>query len=125
VDVVMLVMNERGLQHLLSSKFELSGDAAASAGPLGRQATAGTDWTANAEILTYSRSHGLFAGITLNGAVVEPDVDSTRAIYGGDPSFRSILSGKVRAPQSTAVFMRAIRTMGQTGTLAAVHHERP
>lgn len=124
VDVVMLVMNERGLQHLLSSKFELSGDAAASAGPVGRQATAGTDWTANTEILTYSRSHGLFAGITLNGAVVEPDADSTRAIYGSDPSFRSILSGRVRAPRSTRVFMRQIHALGRSGTVARADHDR-
>ncbi|HUY82770.1 MAG TPA: lipid-binding SYLF domain-containing protein [Acidobacteriaceae bacterium] len=115
VDVIMLVMNDRGLQHLLSSKFELSGDAAASAGPVGRQATAGTDWTATTEILTYSRSHGLFAGITLNGAVVEPDADSTRAIYGRDPSFRSILSGKVHAPHSARSYMREIRALGRTG----------
>ncbi len=69
------------------------------AGPVGRHASAGTDWTMNTEILTYSRSHGIFAGITLNGAVVEEDADSTRAIYGSDPSFRSILfRAGVRAP---------------------------
>ena len=124
VDVVMLVMNERGLQHLLSSKFELSGDAAASAGPVGRQATAGTDWTANTEILSYSRSHGLFAGITLNGAVVEPDADSTRAIYGSDPTFRSILSGRVSAPRSTRVFMREIHALGRSGTVEKADHSR-
>src|SRR5580704_11548185 len=73
VDLVMLVMNDHGLQHLLSSKFELGGDASASAGPVGRHASAGTDWTLTTEILTYSRSHGIFAGITLNGAVVEQD----------------------------------------------------
>jgi len=124
VDVVMLVMNERGLQHLLTSKFELSGDAAASAGPVGRQATAGTDWTANTEILTYSRSHGLFAGITLNGAVVKQDADSTRAIYGSDPSFRETLSGGVRAPVSTRGFMREIRALGRSGNSADTGHDR-
>lgn len=124
VDVVMLVMNERGLQHLLASEFELSGDAAASAGPVGRQATAGTDWTANTEILTYSRSHGLFAGITLNGAVIKQDTDSTQAIYGSDPSFRSILSGRVRAPQSTRFFMREIHALGRSGTLAEADHDQ-
>src|SRR5579859_5646288 len=101
VDLVMLVMNDHGLQHLLSSKFELGGDASASAGPVGRHASAGTDWKMNTEFLTYSRSRGAFAGITLEGAVVEPDKDSTEAIYGSDPSFRTILSGKVRAPKST------------------------
>src|SRR6202789_2082578 len=80
VDLVMLVMNDQGFQHLLSSKFQLSGDASASAGPVGRHASAGTDWKLNTEILTYSRSKGIFAGITLDGAVVEPDNDSTEAI---------------------------------------------
>src|SRR5580658_742035 len=82
VDLVMLVMNDHGFQHLLSSKFQIGGDASASAGPVGRHASADTDWKLNSEILTYSRSKGLFAGITLDGAVVEQDADSTRAIYG-------------------------------------------
>jgi lipid-binding SYLF domain-containing protein len=118
VDLVMVVMNDRGLQHLLSSKFELSGAASASAGPVGRHASAGTDWTMNTEVLTYSRSHGIFAGLTLNGAVVEQDADSTRAIYGRDASFKGILSGGVRAPRSTAKFMRAVGDMGRSGTIA-------
>jgi lipid-binding SYLF domain-containing protein len=118
VDLVMVVMNDRGLQHLLSSKFELSGAASASAGPVGRHASAGTDWTMNTEVLTYSRSHGIFAGITLNGAVVEQDADSTRAIYGRDASFKRILSGGIRAPRSTARFMRAVGDMGRSGTIA-------
>lgn len=118
VDLVMVVMNDRGLQHLLSSKFELSGNASASAGPVGRHASAGTDWTMNTEVLTYSRSHGIFAGVTLNGAVVEQDADSTRAIYGREPSFQAILSGRVRAPRSTLNFMRAVGEMGRTGTIA-------
>lgn len=118
VDLVMVVMNDRGLQHLLSSKFQVGGDASASAGPVGRHASAGTDWTMNTEILTYSRSHGIFAGITLDGAVVEQDADSTRAIYGRDASFRSVLSGNVRAPKSTLNFMRAVAEMGRAGTIA-------
>ncbi|MGC2637498.1 MAG: lipid-binding SYLF domain-containing protein [Acidobacteriaceae bacterium] len=118
VDLVMVVMNDRGLQHLLSSKFQISGDASASAGPIGRHASAGTDWTMNTEILTYSRSHGIFAGITLDGAVVEQDADSTRAIYGRDPSFRTILSGRVHAPKSTLSFMRAVTETGRDGTIA-------
>jgi len=108
VDLVMVVMNDHGLQHLLSSKFQLSGDASASAGPVGRHASAGTDWKLNTEILTYSRSRGAFAGITLNGAVVEQDNDSTTAIYGRPHTFRSILSGNVPAPSSTSAFMRSI-----------------
>ncbi|MGA8528630.1 MAG: lipid-binding SYLF domain-containing protein [Acidobacteriaceae bacterium] len=118
VDLVMVVMDDRGLQHLLSDKFQLSGDASASAGPVGRHASAGTDWKMTAEVLTYSRSHGVFAGITLDGAVVEQDMDSTRAIYGRDASFRSVLSGNVRAPKSTLSFMRVVREMGRAGTIA-------
>jgi SH3 domain-containing YSC84-like protein 1 len=124
VDLVMLVMNDRGFQHLLSSKFELSGDASAAAGPVGRHASAGTDWKLNTEILTYSRSQGAFAGIALNGAVVEQDSDSTRTIYGRDISFRAILSGKVRAPKSTAAFMRTIAETGRAGTIAEVSADK-
>jgi len=118
VDLVMLVMNDHGLQHLLSSKFEIGGDASASAGPVGRHASAGTDWTMNTEVLTYSRSNGIFAGITLAGAVVEPDKDSTEAIYGRDPSFHAILSGRVPAPKSTQNFMRAIAETAHTSAVA-------
>ena len=87
VDLVMLVMNDKGLQHLLSSKFQLSGEGSAAAGPVGRHASAGTDWKMNAELLTYSRSKGAFAGLTLEGAVIEQDADSTTAIYGRDVGF--------------------------------------
>lgn len=124
VDLVMVVMNNRGLQHLLSSKFQISGDASASAGPVGRHASAGTDWTMTTEILTYSRSHGIFAGITLNGAVVEQDADSTRAIYGSDPSFRTILSGRARAPKSTLSFIRAVTETGREGTIAEANPDQ-
>ena len=94
VDLVMLVMNDQGFQHLLSSKFELTGEGSVAAGPVGRHASAGTDWKMNTEMLTYSRSKGVFAGLTLEGAVVEQDNDSTRAIYGRHMMFRNILSGK-------------------------------
>src|SRR5580700_5408754 len=118
VDLVMLIMNDRGLQHLLSSKFELSGEGSASAGPVGRHASAGTDWTLNTEVLTYSRSRGIFAGITLEGAVVEQDDDSTLAIYGKEHAFRSILSGEVQAPPSTVEFMRSIRRTSHISRVA-------
>jgi SH3 domain-containing YSC84-like protein 1 len=118
VDLVMLVMNEQGFQHLLSSKFKISADASAAAGPVGRHASAGTDWKLNTELLTYSRSRGVFAGITLDGAVVEQDNDSTRAIYGRDRSFQAILSGKVRAPKSTIGFMKAIAETDHAATIA-------
>jgi SH3 domain-containing YSC84-like protein 1 len=118
VDLVMLVMNDGGLQHLLSSKFKVGGDASASAGPIGRHASAGTDWKLNTEILTYSRSKGAFAGITLNGAVVEQDDDSTIAIYGRNASFHSILAGQVPAPRSTLTFMKAVTQIAHTSAIA-------
>jgi lipid-binding SYLF domain-containing protein len=109
VDLVMLVMNNNGLQHLLSSKFQISGEGSAAAGPVGRHASAGTDWKMNAELLTYSRSKGAFAGLTLEGAVIEPDSDSTIAIYGKDEPFRRILLGDVAAPASAAPFLAAVQ----------------
>jgi lipid-binding SYLF domain-containing protein len=124
VDLVMLVMNDQGFQHLLSSKFQLSGDVSASAGPVGRHASAGTDWKLNTEILTYSRSRGAFAGVTLEGAVVEQDIDSTRAIYGRDQSFQTILSGKISAPKSTLSFMKAIAQTGRAGTVAELKRDK-
>jgi lipid-binding SYLF domain-containing protein len=87
---------------------------------VGRHASAGTDWKLNTQILTYSRSRGVFAGITLEGAVVEQDNDSTRAIYGHDLSFGSILSGKIAAPKSTMGFMRAIAATDHAATIAEV-----
>lgn len=109
VDLVMLVMNDRGVQHLLSSKFELSGEGAVAAGPVGRQAVAGTDWKLNTEILSYSRTKGVFAGLTLEGAVVEQDNDSTFAIYDHEPSFRHVLSGTVAAPAPADAFLAEVK----------------
>jgi lipid-binding SYLF domain-containing protein len=108
VDLVMLVMNDQGFQHLLSSKFELTGEGSVAAGPVGRHASAGTDWKMNTQVLTYSRSKGVFAGLTLEGAVVEQDNDSTRAVYGKHMEFRNILSGKVATPKSAEAFMKAV-----------------
>jgi lipid-binding SYLF domain-containing protein len=118
VDLIMLVMNDRGLQHLLSSKFELTGEGSVAAGPVGRHASAGTDWKMNTEVLTYSRSHGVFAGLTLEGAVVEQDNDSTRAIYGRHLGFRFILSGKASTPRSGEAFVRAVSEAGQQAHMA-------
>ena len=118
VDLVMLVMNDRGLQHLLSSKFELTGEGSVAAGPVGRHASAGTDWTLNTEVLTYSRSKGIFAGLTLEGAVVEQDNDSTHAIYGKHMMFRSILSGRAATPASADAFIKAVSEAGQQAKVA-------
>src|SRR5437868_4585601 len=124
VDLVMLVMNDQGLQHLLSSKFQLSGEGSAAAGPVGRHASAGTDWKMNTQMLTYSRSKGLFAGITLEGAVVEQDDDSTKAIYGKNVKFRNILSGRVATPQSAEAFMKAVSDAGHQARIAEVKDEK-
>src|SRR3984893_12698870 len=124
VDLVMLVMNDQGLQHLLSSKFELTGEGSVAAGPVGRHASAGTDWKMNTEMLTYSRSHGVFAGLTLEGAVVEQDNDSTHAIYGKHIEFRSILSGKASTPRSADAFIRAVSEAGQQAHVAKVEEDK-
>jgi len=108
VDLVMTVMNDKGLQHLLSSKFQLSGEGSAAAGPVGRHASAGTDWKLESEILTYSRSKGAFAGVTLEGAVIEKDDDSTIAIYGRNAGYRSILMGEVPPPAATKAFLDTV-----------------
>ena len=124
VDLVMLVMNDQGFQHLLSSKFELTGEGSVAAGPVGRHASAGTDWKMNTEMLTYSRSKGAFAGLTLEGAVVQQDNDSTRAIYGKNMKFRSILSGKATTPKSADAFMKAISEAGQQARVAEAKEEK-
>src|SRR5690242_13529555 len=118
VDLVMLVMNEQGLQHLLSSKFQLTGEGSVAAGPVGRHASAGTDWKMNTEMLTYSRSKGVFAGLTLEGAVVQQDNGSTHAIYGKHIMLRNILSGKATAPRSADAFRKAVSEAGQQAKIA-------
>jgi lipid-binding SYLF domain-containing protein len=118
IDLIMLVMNDRGLQHLLSSKFELTGEGSVAAGPVGRHASAGTDWKLNTEVLTYSRSKGVFAGLTLEGAVVQQDDDSTRAIYGKHMSFRDILSGRASTPASADAFLQAVSEAGHQAHMA-------
>lgn len=124
VDLVMLVMNDRGLQHLLSSKFELTGEGSVAAGPVGRHASAGTDWKMNTEVLTYSRSKGVFAGLTLEGAVMEQDNDSTHAIYGKDMSFRNILSGKASTPASADAFVKAVSDAGHQAHIADAKEDK-
>jgi lipid-binding SYLF domain-containing protein len=108
VDLVMVIMNDQGMQHLLSSKFKLGADASAAAGPVGRDAAADTDWKMKAEVLTYSRARGIFAGIDLNGAAVTQDKDETRVLYGKFIPFSEILSGKVEPPRGTEAFLSAV-----------------
>lgn len=109
IDLVMIFQNDKGMDHLLNSKFQIGGDASAAAGPVGRHASADTDWKMNAEILTYSRAKGVFAGLTLNGAAVHPDTDSMKAVYGANVTERDILTGKVPAPASAHAFLAAVR----------------
>jgi SH3 domain-containing YSC84-like protein 1 len=110
VDLIMLIMNEKGMQQLLSSKFQISGEGSAAAGPVGRHASAGTDWKMDTQMLTYSRSKGVFAGLTLEGAVVQQDSDSTISVYGKDVTFQSVLKGNVPTPDVARDFMKAVRT---------------
>lgn len=123
VDLVMLVMNDRGLQHLLSSKFEMTGEGSVAAGPVGRHTSAGTDILMNTEVLTYSRSKGIFAGLTLEGAVVEQDNDSTRAIYGKHMMFRNILSGHASTPASAEAFATAVSAAGHQAHIAEARED--
>src|SRR4029077_11130781 len=108
VDLVMVIMNDQGMQHLLSSKFKLGAEASAAAGPVGRDAGADTDWKMKAEVLTYSRARGVFAGIDLNGTAVTQDKDETRLLYGKFTPFSEILSGKVEPPRGTEAFLSAV-----------------
>jgi lipid-binding SYLF domain-containing protein len=114
VDLIMLVMNDKGMEQLLSSKFQISGEGSAAAGPVGRHASAGTDWKLDTQMLTYSRSKGAFAGLTLEGAVIQQDSDSTTAVYGNDTSFKSILLGKVPTPEVARPFVQSVSS--------AAHH---
>jgi SH3 domain-containing YSC84-like protein 1 len=109
VDLVMIIQNEQGMKQLLSSKFELGADASVAAGPVGRHASADTDWKMNAEILSYSRARGAFAGIMLAGAAIRRDDDSTEAIYGHDVSNSRILRGEVDMPGAAHSFLDAVR----------------
>src|SRR5882672_5131789 len=105
VDVVLIIQNEKGMQKLLSSNFQIGADASAAAGPVGRHAEAGTDWKMDTEILTYSRAKGVFAGLTLEGASIRQDSDSRRALYGHGITTRALLLGKVPAPAATQAFL--------------------
>ena len=109
VDLVMLIMNQRGMQALLSSKFKLGGDVSVAAGPLGREAEGMTDWKMKAQVLTYSRARGLFAGMALNGAVIKQDDSSTQTFYGNVIPFKTLLTGGTPAPKEAQPFLTAIR----------------
>jgi lipid-binding SYLF domain-containing protein len=107
-DLVMLFMNDHALHSLLSDKFKLGGDASVAAGPVGRNATAATDIKLSAEILSYSRTKGIFAGVSLDGAVVQADKSGDRAMYGDGVDRHEILSGKVAVPASARNLIKSL-----------------
>ena len=113
VDLVMLIMNKDGMKHLLSSEFALGADASVAAGPVGRHAEGNTDWKMRAEVLTYSRARGLFAGVTLNGAQIKQDKDSTREFYGRMVPFRTSLVGEIDPPAGANAFLTTLAKWAQ------------
>jgi lipid-binding SYLF domain-containing protein len=119
IDLVMVIQGDKGMEHLISSKFEIGGDASAAAGPVGRHASADTDWKLNTEVLTYSRAKGAFAGVTLNGAAIRRDDDSTEAMYGSEIPTRRILSGHVPPPPQARPFLDAVRNAREQARAAA------
>jgi lipid-binding SYLF domain-containing protein len=113
VDLVMLIMNKNGMNNLLSSQFKLGADASAAAGPVGRHASADTDWKMRAEVLTYSRARGLFAGLELHGAVIKQDKDSTREFYGRMVPFKTSLTGEIEPPKAAYPFLSTLAKWAQ------------
>lgn len=113
-DLVLIIRTEDGMQYLLGSKFKMGGDASAAAGPVGRDAQASTDLTMRAQILTYSRARGLFAGVSLNGGVIRQDGGDTAAFYKQDYSFRSILGGEVPVPKEAQGFVNTVEKYAPT-----------
>ena len=108
VDLVMIVQSDKGMQRLLSSKFQIGADASAAAGPVGRHASADTDWKMNAEILTYSRAKGVFAGLDLSGAAIRRDDDSMKTVYGDEVGTRAVLAGNVPPTAPAQPFLDAV-----------------
>lgn len=118
VDLIMVIMNDGGMRNLLSSKFKLGADASVAAGPVGRHAEGATDWKMRAEVLTYSRARGVFAGISLNGAVIKQDRDDTRAFYGRMVPYRTLLTGLMAAPADAEPLMSALNRYAPASLIA-------
>jgi len=116
VDLVMLIMNQNGMKNMLSSKFKLGADASVAAGPVGRAATADTDWKLRAQVLSYSRARGVFAGLELSGAGIHQDKDSTREFYGHTVPFKTSLSGGLDAPQGAYPFLSTLAKWAKTAS---------
>jgi len=119
-DLVLIVRTDDGMQHLLQSKFKLGADASAAAGPVGRDAQAMTDLTLRAQVLTYSRSRGLFLGVSLSGGVIKQDEADTTAFYGKDWTYYSVLNGQVPAPKDAEAFLNTVEKYAPTPKPAAV-----
>lgn len=107
-DLVLVAVNDKGFQDLLKSKFKIGADASAAAGPVGRAGQASTDWKMNAELLSYSRNKGLFAGIDLDGTSVSQNMDDTDTYYGAQHTFESILKGNVAVPPGAVPFVKSV-----------------
>ena len=107
-DLVLVAVNNRGLQDLLKNKFKIGGDASAAAGPVGRSGQASTDWKMNAELLSYSRNKGLFAGIDLDGTSVSQNTEDTQTYLGGPHDFERILKGETPVPPGAVEFVRTV-----------------
>ena len=125
VDLVMLIMNDNGMNNLLSSKFKIGADVSAAAGPVGRHAAADTDWKMRAQVLNYSRARGLFAGITLNGAVMKQDKDDTRDLYGRMVPFRTILRGNIATPEGAQRFVNTVAKYAPESGSATASSSKP
>ena len=108
VDLVMLIMNDNGMKNLLSSEFKLGADASVAAGPVGRHAAADTDWKLKAQVLSYSRARGLFAGLELSGAAISQDKDATREFYSRMVPFKTSLTGMIDAPANAYPFLNTL-----------------
>jgi lipid-binding SYLF domain-containing protein len=114
VDLVMLIMNQDGMKNLLNSEFKLGADASVAAGPVGRHAAADTDWKLKAQVLSYSRARGLFAGLELSGAAISQDKDATREFYNRMVPFKTSLTGTIDAPQNAYPFLNTLAKWAKT-----------
>ena len=118
-DLVLIIRTDEGMRYLLQSKFKLGADASAAAGPVGRDAQASTDLTLRAQVLTYSRSRGLFLGISLSGGVIKQDDADTQAFYGKTWTYRSVLNGEIRAPKDAEPLLQTVEKYAPTPKRAA------
>jgi SH3 domain-containing YSC84-like protein 1 len=114
VDLIMLVMNDKGMRALQANKLQLGADGSVAAGPVGQQVTPVVDWKERSEVLTYSRARGRFTGIELNGAIIKQDEEQTRSLYGKMVPLRSILAGKLAPPEGTESFLSAVQRYAQS-----------